>query len=114
MLHMHGLLALWKNADTIHPVTLVLRAFASHSHSLCKDDGGDSAGSKHGMSRRSGGRSFLQYGVPFILLVSGGSYGLSVLLQGKYDVKVNTLHIDVSILPAKASRECSYLGDVCQ
>ena len=47
------------------------------------------------MSRRSGGRSFLLYGVPFISLVSGGSYGLSVLLQGKYDVKVSASHNDV-------------------
>lgn len=38
--------------------------------------------------RSSGGRSFLLYGIPLILLVSGGSYGLSFLLQGKYDVKV--------------------------
>ncbi len=44
------------------------------------------------MSRRSGGRSFLQYGVPLILLVSGGSYGLSFLLQGKYDVKASCSH----------------------
>ena len=41
------------------------------------------------MRRCSGGRSFLLYGVPFILLVSGGSYGLSFLLQGKYDVKAS-------------------------
>lgn len=39
--------------------------------------------------RRSSGNPFLQVGLPLITLVVAGSVGLSVFVQGKYDVQVS-------------------------
>ena len=41
---------------------------------------------------RGGGRlQFAQKGLPLILLVLGGSFGISLALQGKFDLKVSIL-----------------------